>query len=76
MSGGKEGFILSKRPKAYKLLPQQQKFLEVIEACGIRKGITRSELVDKMKNCVPQYYAQMKDENKEGESTDSSPSPA
>lgn len=61
MSGGKGGFVLSSRPKNYKILPQQQRLREAAEACGIKKGITRAELLDKMHNCIPEYFKKIKD---------------
>jgi len=45
-----------KLPKKYPATPQQQKLREALEYCGIKKGISRAELLDKMKNCIPQYY--------------------
>jgi len=49
-------FYLKKRPGQYPITPQQQKFIEAKEFCGIRKGITKAELMDKMKNCIPKFY--------------------
>lgn len=60
MPGGKSGFVLGKRPKHYHILPQQEKMQKASEFCGIRKGISRAELVDKMKNCLPKYFADEK----------------
>jgi len=55
------GITTKRRPKEYPILPQQVKFLKALEFCGIKKGITRTELMNKMKNCIPKYY----EENKE-----------
>ena len=35
---------------------------EACAACGIQKGITRAELVDRMKNCLPEFYRKKKEE--------------
>jgi hypothetical protein len=56
MAGGKSGLVVSSRPKRYKTLPQQSRVREANEYCGIKKGISREELVDKMKNCIPEFY--------------------
>jgi hypothetical protein len=64
MPGGKSGFVLGKRPKHYKILPQQTRLQEAAKACKIEKGISRAELVDKMKHCIPDYFRKIK----EGES--------
>jgi len=62
MPGGKGGLVVSSRPRNYKELPQQKRLREANEACGIRKGISRTELLDKMKNCIPAYYAKLKEQ--------------
>ena len=38
------------------MTPQQLLLREANEACGIRKGISRTELVDKLRNCLPEFY--------------------
>ncbi len=53
-------FIVRKRPKKYPVTEQQQRFRQVLDMCGIRKGITRDELVDAMKNCVPDAWRKIK----------------
>lgn len=62
MSGGKPGFVLSSRPKRYKTTPQQSRVREAAKACGIEKGITRAELVDKMRKCIPEYFRKQRGE--------------
>jgi hypothetical protein len=64
MAGGKKGFVVGRRPREYKETPQQQRLREASKACGITKGISRAELVDKMKTCIPQYF---EDQRKKGE---------
>jgi hypothetical protein len=56
MPGGKSGFVLGKRPKHYKILPQQTKMQEAAKACNIVKGISRAELVKAMTECIPNYF--------------------
>lgn len=63
MSGGKKGFVLSSRPKHYHELPQQRKLREAAEACEIKKGMTRAELLDKMTHCIPEYFAKEREED-------------
>jgi len=53
--------VLKNRPSRYLITPQQQKFIAAREFCGIKKGITKAELMDKMKNCIPQYYKENDD---------------
>lgn len=50
------GYQLKRRPRKYPRTPQQQKFLDALEFCGIKKGILKEELQEKMVNCIPQYY--------------------
>ena len=38
------------------MTPQQLLLREANETCGIRKGISRAELVDKLRNCLPEFY--------------------
>lgn len=66
MPGGKSGFVLGKRPKHYKMLPQQERMREAAEACNIKKGISRAELVKAMKECLPEYYRKKKEEKGNG----------
>lgn len=61
MSGGKPGFVLGLRPRRYKTTPQQMRVSEAAEHCGIRKGITRAELVDKMRNCIPEFFRKVRE---------------
>ena len=65
MAGGKPGFVLSIRPRRYKTTPQQQRLREAAEHCGIQKGISRKDLVDKMTHCIPEYYRKIKGQGQE-----------
>lgn len=49
-------FIVRSMPAPYPLTKQQLRFREIAEFCGIKKGITRDELIDKMINCIPQFW--------------------
>jgi hypothetical protein len=64
-SGGQEGFVVSVRPRAYKSTPQQERFREALAFCEIRKGMTREDLIDKMKNCIPEFFRKRKEEHEQ-----------
>ena len=51
-TGGNNGFYIAALPRPYKLTSQQRKVKEVAAACGIHKGIKKSELQTKMVECV------------------------
>jgi hypothetical protein len=61
-TNSKSGFVLQRRPQSYSLTPQQKLFQEAREACGIRKGMSREELVKQMRECIPEYYRKRKEE--------------
>ena len=48
--------ILRRRPSPYPLNDPQKVFMAALEACEIKKGMKRSELVEKMRTCIPEYY--------------------
>ena len=50
--GGNDGYYISARPGPYPMTPQQRKVSEVADKCGIRKGISKRELQEKMVDCV------------------------
>lgn len=52
--------VAKRRPRPYPLTPQQETFRQAAEFCGIRQGITRAELVDSMRNCIPEFYRNRK----------------
>ncbi len=56
MKKAKKGYTLKKKPRQYQATPQQRTIQEASEFCQIRKGMTKSELMDKMANCIPQYF--------------------
>ena len=51
--GGKGGIILAFRPKPYPKTAQQRKIGDAARACGIKSGISKSELMTQMKDCIP-----------------------
>jgi hypothetical protein len=53
--------IARKRPEPYVLTPQQEKFKRVCQECNIVKGISREQLIDKMKNCIPEAWRKIKE---------------
>jgi len=59
-------FIVRGRPRKYPMTPQQEKFKRAIEFCGIRKGMTREELLKAMKECLPNYFKEQRGEHEEG----------
>ncbi len=59
---GQPGFSVHRLPSSYKLTTQQQMMKDAAQACGIKKGMSRSELLEAMSNCVPQFFKQQKGE--------------
>ena len=68
----KRGAFVRKRPSEYPVTEAQTNLLKSAEYCGIKKGITRKELMDKMVNCVPEYFKKLKEEGKDGKEADHS----
>lgn len=64
-TGSHRGYQLKQRPKKYSGLPQQQKLIDASKFCGIKKGISKRELMDKMVNCIPRYFKERKDGDKD-----------
>lgn len=64
-AAGHRGYQLKKRPKKYSRLPQQKEFLAALKFCSIKKGISKRELQDKMVNCIPRYFKEHKNDNKD-----------
>lgn len=42
------------------MTPHRRLFREANEYCGIRKGISKAEMMDKMKNCIPEFFKDRK----------------
>ncbi len=53
-------FIVKQRPREYPLTPQQEKFRQALKECGIEKGMSRDQLLEKMINCLPQVWEKKK----------------
>jgi len=53
-------FVVKERPRPYPQNSQQSMFRQVLVECGIEKGISRDELVDKMINCIPAAWKKIK----------------
>ena len=60
----RRGYQIKQRPGEYSRTPQIQKVIDAAEFCGVRKGISKSELMEKMVNCIPQYHKEHKDGDK------------
>lgn len=68
MAGGHDGFVIAQRPRHYPEEPQQRRIKAANRFCGIRKGMTRSELLSAMTECIPEYFKKLKNgEIEEGE---------
>ena len=52
-------FIVRQRPR-YVQSTQQDNFRQVAAECGIKKGITRDELIAKMIHCVPEAWKKIR----------------
>ena len=50
--GGNAGFYIAARPKPYPVTSQQRKVRDVADKCGIKSGISKSDLMIKMRDCV------------------------
>lgn len=53
-------FIVRQRPASHPQTKQQQLVRQAANECGIKKGITRDELIDKMINCIPEFFRKYK----------------
>lgn len=50
--GGNPGMYIAARPRPYPMTPQQRKVKKVAEDCGIKAGMSKADLMTKMKDCV------------------------
>ncbi len=66
----KKIFYVRKRPAPHPLSEHQKDLIEASHECGIEKGITRAELVDRMVNCVPGKYRELKARREHGKESD------
>jgi hypothetical protein len=51
-----EGFVMAKYPKAYPITAPQRKVRDAARTCGIKKGMSRNDLVNKMRSCIPGQF--------------------
>jgi len=61
-AGGHKGYQLKQRPRKYPMTKQQSRFIKALSFCGIVKGISKAELMDKMRNCIPGYFREHHDD--------------
>jgi len=54
--GGNRGGVLAMYPGDYPLTSQQLKIKEAAKACGIKKGMSKADLMNKMKDCIPSKF--------------------
>lgn len=50
--GGNRGYYIASLPRPYPMTSQQRKVKDVADTCGIKKGISKSDLQKAMKECV------------------------
>lgn len=54
--GGNAGIVLAFHPRPYPKTSQQKKVATAARDCGIKSGISKSELMTKMKECIPTKF--------------------
>ena len=67
MAKAEKPLIIKSRPSSYPMTEPQKMMREVLQECGIKKGITRAEMVDKMVNCIPQTWRRKLQEKEQKE---------
>lgn len=50
--GGNRGFVIASLPGPYPITSQQKKVRDTARGCGIKKGMSKSELQKAMVDCV------------------------
>lgn len=50
------GFVVSSFPKPYPMNAPQKKVKAAAQACGLKKGMSRGDLVQKMRSCIPGQF--------------------
>jgi len=51
--GGNHGIYLAMYPKPYPRTAQQKKIGDAARACGIKAGMSKTDLMKAMKECIP-----------------------
>lgn len=54
--GGNSGLYIASFPRDYPKTPQQKRVGDAARACGIRKGISKADLMRAMKECIPTKF--------------------
>lgn len=54
--GGNSGMVLARYPKDYPLTDQQEAVRDAADKCGIEKGMDKEDLMNAMKNCIPDQF--------------------
>ncbi len=54
--GGNRGYYIQSLPRPYPKTAQQKRVAAAAKDCGIKKGITKSELQKAMKDCIPAKF--------------------
>lgn len=54
--GGNNGYYIAALPRPYPKTSQQRKIGDAARACGIKKGMTKSQLQTAMKECIPTKF--------------------
>jgi len=54
--GGNRGYYIASLPRPYPQNAPQRRVSAAASACGIRKGISKSELMTKMRDCIPGQF--------------------
>jgi hypothetical protein len=62
--------IAKARPREYPATETQIHVIKAAEYCGIHKGMSRTELMDKMFHCIPEYHRLVKEGKLNGEKRD------
>ena len=61
-TNGCQRYLVKRRPREYPRTKQQENFINALQFCQIKKGITKAELQEKMKTCIPQYFKDLKEQ--------------
>jgi len=57
----KQGFIARRPPSSYPINSQQVLIKEASDYCGLRKGMSRAELLTAMRTCMPEFFRKQKE---------------
>ncbi len=69
----KKFLIARKLPKSYQLTQHQLDMKMVLEQCQVRKGMSREQLVDKMRHCIPEAWKRLKEEKEKEKGAENQP---